>query len=255
MGALVGKTVCMVGARGKMGIAIKDAFLLSDSGVSGIVDVDPFLGTEAYHKIEEVDLADHKDGIHLVINFTNPKATLESARWCMTHKIPLICGTTGLSARDQEELGRIAHIIPVLWAPNMSLGVNLIDALLPQLKPLKEFDIEIVEAHHRLKKDSPSGTAMRWAKTLASAFGRKVVNSRPEGVSQGRDKEDIYVHAMRGGTVPGEHTVYFFGPDEVIEITHRAASRLIFAKGAVMAAKWIIGQPPGFYSMKEVLGL
>jgi 4-hydroxy-tetrahydrodipicolinate reductase len=181
---------------------------------------------------------------------------METAIWCVQNNKPLVSGTTGLSEGQLLGLKAYAEHIALLSAPNMSLGVNLIDALLPQLKPLVgEFDIEIVETHHRLKKDSPSGTALRWAKTLAKTFGRKIVNSRPEGVTQGRDKEEIYVHAMRGGTVPGEHTIYFFGPDEVIEITHRAASRLIFAKGAVMAAKWIIGQKPGLYSMKDVLGL
>lgn len=244
--------ICLVGAAGKMGRAILEALLeRSETSLPVSAKVDAQEGYAGFAQIGEVD----PQQVDVVINFTNPQATLDSADWCLQHGKSLVTGTTGLVPEQIESLKKLASQVPILWAPNMSLGVNLIDAILPQLKPLQDFDIELMETHHRLKKDSPSGTALRWAKTLAQVFGRKIVNSRSEGVTQGRDKEEIYVQAMRGGTVPGEHTIYFFGPDEVIEITHRAASRKIFALGAIKAAKWIINQPPGFYSMKDVLGI
>ncbi|OGY42089.1 MAG: 4-hydroxy-tetrahydrodipicolinate reductase [Candidatus Buchananbacteria bacterium RBG_13_39_9] len=253
MGEMGKVHVGLVGALGKMGRMIQEVIEKEDD-ISVSVQIDPLVTYDRTDK-KNIYLIDVPDLVDVIIDFSNPLATMETAIWCVQNKKPLVSGTTGLSIGQLLGLKAYAEHIAFLSAPNMSLGVNLIDALLPQLKLLGEFDIEIVETHHRLKKDSPSGTALRWAKTLAQVFGRKVVNSRQEGVSQGRDKEEIYVHAMRGGTVPGEHTIYFFGPDEVIEITHRAASRLIFAKGAVMAAKWIIGQPPGLYSMNNVLGL
>jgi len=138
----------------------------------------------------------------------------------------------------------------------MSLGVNLIDTLLPQMvRILEGFEIEMVEIHNSNKKDSPSGTAIRFAETLVKAKGGEIIYGRAKGKSDNRPINDVVVHAIRGGTVPGEHTIYFLGPDEIIEIKHRALSRKIFALGAIKAAKWIIGQKPGLYSMNDVLGL
>jgi 4-hydroxy-tetrahydrodipicolinate reductase len=139
----------------------------------------------------------------------------------------------------------------------MSLGVNLIDSLLPKIvSTLTGFVVEIVEIHHDNKKDSPSGTAIRFAQTLVKAKGGEIVFGRAKGKSDNRPITEVVVHAIRGGTVPGEHTIYFLGPDEVIEIHHRALSRKIFALGAIKAAKWIVNvKKPGLYTMIDVLNL
>jgi 4-hydroxy-tetrahydrodipicolinate reductase len=246
------KNVCLVGSEGKMGKNIRTV-LAGDSFFGVLMGVDPYEeATADYISLEEVPVAE----VDVVINFTNPKATLATALFCAKHGKPLVTGTTGLGEEELAELKQYAQQIAIMHAPNMSLGVNLIDAILPLLKPLaEEFDIELIEGHHRQKLDSPSGTALRWARTLAAAFNRRVVFGRTSGINQKRDMQEICVQALRGGTLPGEHRICFLGPDEVIEVYHRADSRLVFAKGAVKAAKWIIGQPAGFYGMKEVLGL
>lgn len=246
--------VCVVGSSGRMGTAVIE--VLNELKPFGdnfeYMSVDQKKGTRK--SIGDVD----PEIVNVVINFTNPEATIESAKWCAENNVPLVTGTTGLSEAQRNELEIWSDDTPILWSPNMSLGVNLIDALLPQFaQVLQGFAIEIVEIHHDKKKDSPSGTAVRFANTLTKTIGGEVVYGRVKGMAENRPITDVVVHALRGGTIPGEHTIYFFGPDEVIEIKHRALSRKIFALGAIKAAKWIIdsGEEFGFYSMNDVLDL
>jgi 4-hydroxy-tetrahydrodipicolinate reductase len=245
--------VCLVGANGKMGKAIlqviaEDPF--PNFGEIITVDSDLEKGPVAWADIATVDVP-----FDVVINFTNPEATLDSARKCSEIGKPLVTGTTGLNEDQIAELKERAAMVPIVWARNMSLGVNLIDSLLPELaRVLQEFDVEIVETHHRAKKDSPSGTAVIFAETIGGVRNQKVAYGRPKGVTDLR-RSEIFVHSLRGGSVPGTHEICFLGPDEEIIIIHRALSRKIFAKGAVLAAKWIIGKEPGLYSMADVLGL
>ena len=167
-------------------------------------------------------------------------------------------GTTGLSAADFAVLEEAAARIPLLHAPNMSVGIQLLLRLVEEtaraLGP--GFDVEITEVHHRHKKDAPSGTALRLAETVAGALGRDLAKDGRygrEGQVGARTAEEIGVLALRGGDVVGEHTVHFFGEGERIELTHRASNRGAFATGALRAARWIVGKAPGVYVMQDVL--
>ncbi|MFA5188525.1 MAG: 4-hydroxy-tetrahydrodipicolinate reductase [Patescibacteria group bacterium] len=247
--------VCIVGARGKMGLEIVKA-VKQDPDLTIMWEID--LENAPVKSITAVPWKFAKDTLDVVLNFTNPEATMESAIWCAEHSKPLVTGTTGLSEEQLKELVRLAkRRVPMVFDSNMSLGVNLIDKLLPKfVSTLTGFDIEMVELHNSNKKDSPSGTAIRFAQTLAKAKGGKISFGRVKGHYDERPMNEVVVHSIRGGTVPGEHTIYFIGPDEVIEIHHRALSRRIFVLGALKAAKWVVKMArPGLYNMNDVLGL
>ena len=247
--------VCIVGARGKMGMEIGKA-IKQDPNLTIMWEIDLEQAKGPIKSITDIPWKRAKDTIDVVINFTNPTATLESAIWCAEHSVPLVTGTTGLIDVQKKEMQKLAGKVPMVLDSNMSQGVNLIDSVLPRFaEVLAGFAIEIVEIHHDQKKDYPSGTAIRFAQTLVKAKGGEIVYGRAKGKSDNRPINEVVVHAIRGGTVPGEHTIYFFGPDEVIEIKHQALSRRIFALGAIKAAKWIVNVKPGFYSMNDVLGL
>ncbi len=247
--------VCLVGANGRMGNVIHD-LIIEDTVFGEVTTVDSNF-ERGRVDFTEIGLVEPGQ-IDVVINFTNPEATLETAKWCAQNEIPLATGTTGLSKAQLNELEELSDGAPILWAPNMSLGVNLIDAFLPRFAEILEgFAIEMIEIHHDKKRDYPSGTAIRFAQTLVKAKGGEVIFGRAKGASDNRPINEVVVHALRGGTVPGEHTIYFLGPDEVIEIKHRALSRKIFALGALKAAKWIIESErgSGFHTMNDVLGI
>ncbi len=193
----------------------------------------------------------------VVIDFTSPEASVEHARACATAKVALVVGSTGFSDAAKAEMASLAARIPIVMSPNMSVGVNLMIELAAELaKRLGDgFEIDILEAHHRLKKDSPSGTALRLGEEIATATGRSSKDFKPSRVGQvgERPRNEIGIQALRGGDVVGEHTVYFFGDGERLELTHRASSREQFARGAVRAAAWVAGKPPGLYGMGDVL--
>jgi 4-hydroxy-tetrahydrodipicolinate reductase len=211
-----------------------------------------------------VPISDNLDKIiksgDVVIEFTNPETTLDHLGVATYTKKPMVIGTTGFSSAQLNELRNLGRQIPCVFSPNMSLGVNLLFKLVEKAaKTLgPEFDIEIVESHHRYKKDAPSGTANKLADIAATALGRKLpevaVYGR-KGIAGERTKEAIGIHAVRGGDMVGEHTVYFYGTGERIELTHRASSRDTFALGALRAAKFIVDKPAGIYDMLDVLGL
>lgn len=245
--------VAICGALGRMGQALVAA--AAPAQVSVVAQVDRTgQGASAIKTLDEA-LALKPD---VVIDFTTPEASLANAAACAAKGVPIVIGTTGLSAEQRDELKRLARSAAIVWAPNMSVGVNVVIALAAQLaKTLGDgWDPEIVETHHRLKKDAPSGTALKLAEEVAAALGRgpaDICTSRVGQVGE-RPATEIGVQTLRGGDVVGEHTVYFFAQGERIELTHRAHSREQFARGALRAAKWVVGRPPGLYDMRAVLG-
>ncbi|WP_224249011.1 4-hydroxy-tetrahydrodipicolinate reductase [Hyalangium gracile] len=198
-------------------------------------------------------------GAQVVIDFTHAEASVEHARLCAARGVAMVIGSTGLSAQAREQVATAARSIPVVLAPNTSVGVNVVIQVAAALARVlgEGFDVEVVETHHRMKKDAPSGTALRLAEVLAQALGRTsedLVFER-HGQVGARTSKEIGIQALRGGDVVGEHTVFFFGDGERVELTHRATSRDQFAKGALRAANWVVGQRPGLYDMADVLGL
>ncbi len=196
----------------------------------------------------------------LLIDFTFPQVSLRNAAVCARLGKAMIVGSTGFTPDERKQLDGYAEKAPIVFAPNMSVGVNVCFKLLKDLaKTLGDgFDVEIVELHHNKKKDSPSGTAVRMGEVVAEALGRdynEVANYHREGMCGERSGEEIGMQTVRGGDIVGEHTVYFIGMGERIELTHRAMSRDMFARGAIRAAGWIKGKAPGIYDMQDVLDL
>jgi 4-hydroxy-tetrahydrodipicolinate reductase len=196
----------------------------------------------------------------ILVEFSTPDATLAHLQLVAASGARAVIGTTGFSAAAREEIATLAKRAPVMMAPNMSVGVTVALTLLPLMARAlgEDYDVEITEIHHRFKKDAPSGTALRMAEVVAEALGRDLrsvgVYGR-EGMPGERTPREIGVMSLRSGDVVGEHTVSFGTLGERVELTHRAHSRDTFARGAVRAARWIAHQPPGLYSMHDVLGL
>jgi 4-hydroxy-tetrahydrodipicolinate reductase len=196
----------------------------------------------------------------VLIEFTHPEPTLEHLENVAAAGKAMVIGTTGLSPAQVDKLKELAAKTRVVFAPNMSVGVNLMFKVVEQIAGVlsEGYDVEIVEAHHRLKKDAPSGTAVKLAQIIAQALGRdleKVGVYGRQGFTGERTKEEIGIMAVRAGDIVGEHTVTFCGIGERLEIIHRAHNRDNFARGALRAAQWIVAQPPGLYDMQDVLGL
>jgi 4-hydroxy-tetrahydrodipicolinate reductase len=196
----------------------------------------------------------------VLIDFTSPKVSLKNLELCALHKKSIVIGSTGFTPEERALAAELAKDIPVVLAPNMSVGVNVCFKVLNDIATTlgDDFDVEIVELHHKLKKDAPSGTAVRMGEIVAEALGRdynKVANCHREGIIGERTKEEIGMQTVRGGDIVGEHTVYFIGMGERIEISHRAMTRDMFSRGSVRAAKWVVGKAPGLYDMQDVLGL
>ena len=194
----------------------------------------------------------------VLIDFSTPDATMKRLAEAVEKGVAVVIGTTGLSDAQKAEIESASKKIPVLLAPNMSVGVNLLFKLAAQVAAAlgDEYDIEIVEAHHRFKKDAPSGTALRLAEEIASATGRDLakdaVHGR-EGKNAQRKPGEIGIHAVRAGDIVGDHTVIFSSLGERIELTHRAHTRDTFARGALRAASFLAGKAPGMYGMEDVL--
>lgn len=196
----------------------------------------------------------------VVIDFSLHHAVPALATLCARHQIALISGTTGLDPTERATLESAASRIPVVWASNFSTGVNTLFWLTRQAARIlgPDFDLEVLEMHHRLKRDAPSGTATTLAEILADVRQLNLEHAARHGRSGQvgeRTPGEIGLHAIRGGDVVGDHTVIFAGAGERLELTHRAASRDTFAVGALRAARWIVNRPPGLYSMQDVLGL
>jgi 4-hydroxy-tetrahydrodipicolinate reductase len=259
------------GAAGRMGKAIIRVL----SGVEGIVltgalegEGNVSLGEDAGRMAgvgkAEVPLTTDIEPLlkdaDVLIDFTAPRAALKHMEACAETDVAVVVGTTGFSPEETEAFTLFAQRTRTVFAPNMSVGVNLLFKLaeMAALSLGDSYDVEIVEAHHRMKKDAPSGTALRLAEIVASALGRDLdadaVYTRHGMIGERTDNE-IGIQTIRAGDIVGEHTLLLAGPGERLELTHRAHSRDNFAQGAVRAALWVVDQSPGLYSMADVLGL
>jgi 4-hydroxy-tetrahydrodipicolinate reductase len=224
----------------------QDAGVLAGLGPLGVPVVD--------------DLAKALPGAGVVIDFTSHEASARNAEVCAEKGVPLVIGSTGFSAEAKARVAAAAQRIPVVLSPNMSVGVNVLFELVRQAAHVlgEDYDVEIVELHHKKKRDAPSGTAVRLGEVAAEALGRDPKDALAfsrHGIIGERPPWQIGVQTLRGGDVVGEHTVFFCGEGERLELTHRATSRDQFARGAVRAAQWIVGRPAGLYDMAAVLGL
>lgn len=208
---------------------------------------------------DSIDALDCEDSV--LIDFSSVASSRMLLQKAPQKKLRMVIGTTGLGDSELELAQKTALSVPLIISPNMSLGVNLLFYLTAQVAAsLKDqFDIEIIEAHHRFKKDSPSGTAKKLGEIVAQSIGldyQQAVKNGREGITDSvRSNSEIGMHAVRGGDIVGDHTVLFAGMGERIELRHMAHSRKTFAQGAVTAAKWLAGKSPGLYSMRDVLGL
>lgn len=262
--------VAVAGASGRMGRMVVAALGESpDLHVHALLEP-PGKAARAEGLVEGARVTDDPeaalDGADAYIDFSSPRASVALAQLAAARavrrrgKIAAIIGTTGLGPEHHAALAACARRVPLVWSPNFSPGVNVLLGIAEQAaRALGEgFDLEIVELHHRAKKDAPSGTALALGEALARGrdldFG-KARRSVRDGDVGARPAGEIGVMAVRGGDVIGEHTAFFFGPDERVELTHRAGSRMIFARGAVRAARWAAGRAAGQYGMRDVLGL
>ncbi|MGQ9777089.1 MAG: 4-hydroxy-tetrahydrodipicolinate reductase [Thermodesulfobacteriota bacterium] len=207
-----------------------------------------------------LDGAIRKGEGEVIINFSTPQASLESLEFARNHGLAIVIGTTGFHPVEIERIRELSKEVRCVLAPNMSVGMNVMFRIVQDVAKVLgiDYDIEILEAHHRFKKDSPSGTAIQLGELVAQAMGRdfhQVGIYGRKGMIGERRKEEIGVQVIRAGDIVGEHTVLFGGVGERLEITHRAHSRDNFARGAIKAAQWIIHQPNGLYDMQDVLGL
>ncbi len=206
------------------------------------------------------DLAEMMRTCDAVIDFSTPESSLRTLKEAVAQKKAVVFGTTGLSAAEKGQIQEAAKTIRCVFAPNMSIGVNVLFKVVQDVAKIlgDAYDVEIVEAHHKFKKDAPSGTAVRLSELVAEALGRdlnKVGVYGRKGFSEGRGPKEIGVHTLRAGDIVGEHRVLFGGMGETLEIFHRAQSRETFARGAIRAAQWVVDQSPGLYDMQDVLGL
>lgn len=262
--------VAVAGAAGRMGRTLIEAVVHHGAGLQvtagTVLPDDPALGMDlgllAGIKALGVTAVGQLNGLQhkfdVLIDFTSRESSLANLQFCRQHRKAIVIGTTGFTDEEKQEIAAGAADIPVMFAPNYSVGVNLCLKLLDMAARVlgDDVDIEIVEAHHRFKKDSPSGTALRMGEVVASALGRnlnEVAVYGREGMSDERDRKTIGFATVRAGDIVGDHTVIFAGLGERVEITHKASSRMTFAKGAVRAAAWLQGKGPGLYSIDDVL--
>ena len=255
--------VAIIGAAGRMGRELCPAALETD-GIELVGGTEgpgaPELGADlgklcGARKIGVALTEDPPEEAEVLIEFTTPEATVDH----LSYRKPVVIGTTGLDEEQRAKIEEAAENVPIVLAPNMSVGVNLLREVVRELsaKLGAAYDVELIEAHHRNKKDAPSGTALLLARAAAEGRGQELdevaVYGR-EGVAP-RTEGEIGIHALRGGAVVGEHRLIFYSEGEEVEVTHRALSRRTFADGAMRAAKSIAGAEPGLYSMRDVLGV
>ena len=239
--------VILNGADGRMGRAVDAAAVALGVSIVGRIAGPRDLSTAA--------LAEG----NVIIDFSRIEATEELIKAAAATRKALVIGTTGYAAEDRNRLTLLARSIPTVWAGNFSIGVNLLYALTRRATGAlgADFDVEIVESHHRNKKDAPSGTAARLVDIICAerTVGPEALRFGRSGMTGERTRSEIGVHSLRGGDVVGEHTVIYSGTGERFELTHKATDRAIFARGALRAAQWVLAQPPGLYDMQDVLGL
>lgn len=262
--------IVIAGSSGRMGHALLEA-ALSDPELKlhGALERNgsPHIGRDAGELFGPAcgvmitdDARTALEGAHVLVDFTRPEASMDYIEACRKAGVGMVIGTTGFSPEQKEIIALAAREIPIVFAPNMSVGVNLlINLVQAAAKVLSEgYDIEIIEAHHRHKVDAPSGTALRLGEAAAAALGRNLAECAVygrEGVTGERDPSTIGFATVRGGDVVGDHTVLFAGIGERVELTHKASSRATFALGALRAAKFVQGKHSGLFDMRDVLSL
>jgi len=263
--------VAIIGVGGKMGRSIL-ATLNNDEEITVAggtelpghelvgKDLGEAMGTESLGINISDNIEDAAGEADIIVDFTAPESTLLNAEYASNNSKSIVIGTTGFSTGQKNTLNSFLKSIPSVISPNMSIGVNLLFELSKNVSKIvgKEFDVEIVEAHHRNKVDSPSGTALGLAESVAEGLGVNLddnaVYERHGNIGK-RKNNEIGIQTIRGGDVVGDHTVMFLGEGERIELTHKALSRDNFSKGVLRAVKWLPGKTPGIYAMKDVLGL
>ncbi|MFZ5496618.1 MAG: 4-hydroxy-tetrahydrodipicolinate reductase [Verrucomicrobiota bacterium] len=238
--------ILLNGAKGRMGQAVVAAAGEMDASIAAAVDAGD-------------DPAPHLTACDVVIDFSSPHATGKLLELAVAHRKPIVIGTTGHSADEKHRLLALAGKAPCVWAGNFSVGVNLLFALTRRAAAVlgADYDAEVIEMHHRFKKDAPSGTAARLLEIILEQrkLTTDAVRHGRSGITGERTSAEVGVHALRGGDVVGDHTVLFAALGERLELTHKASDRGIFARGAVRAAHWVVGRPAGVYDMQDVLGL
>lgn len=260
-------SIVVVGANGRMGRTICD--LVQESSeytLAGCIDSASKVADLSVRMIGKCPVSDDLSDLlprvskeTCLVDFTAPQVSLNTAKLCVEHHHPLVIGTTGFSQAEIHQLEEYAKEIPLFWSSNMSIGISVMRKILPELARAlgSDYDMEIMEIHHKHKKDSPSGTALTLAEGLAKTRDwdlKDVRVSGRDGIIGERPEREIGVQALRGGDVVGVHTVYFLGQGERIEVTHHAHSRQNFARGALRAASWLVNQEKGrLYSMPDLL--
>ena len=229
-----------------MGLAIAAAVHEQDIALGAAVDAGD-------------DLAAPLAGCDVIVDFSSPQATKSLLELAVAQRKPVVIGTTGHSPADKPGLLDLARKVPCVWAGNFSVGVNLLFALTRRAAAAlgEDYDVEVVEMHHRFKKDAPSGTAARLLEIILEErkLAPRALRHGREGITGERSSTEVGIHSLRGGDVVGDHTVMFAALGERIELTHRAGDRGIFVRGALRAAQWVMTQKPGVYDMQDVLGL
>lgn len=238
--------ILLNGAKGRMGAAVAAAAPEMDIVVVAALDQ----GDDPRASAGSADV---------IVDFSSHLATRGLLEAAVAAGKPVVLGTTGHPASDKAALLALAARVPCVWAGNFSIGVNLLFALTRRAARTLDdaYDAEVIEMHHRMKKDAPSGTAARLLEIILEErkLGASALRHGREGITGERSHSEVGVHSLRGGDVIGDHTVIFAGPGERIELTHRASDRAVFATGALRAAQWIVGRKPGVYDMQDVLGL
>jgi len=260
----------LVGSTGRMGRTLIEAVLKAeDAELVAAIDQagSPFIGKDAGELIGSpcgvavsTDLEAGLAKADCLIDFTRPEGTLVHLELCRKHKVSLVIGTTGFTAEGKKQIEAASKEIPIVFAPNMAVGVNAVFKLLDvAARILNEgYDVEVIEAHHRHKVDAPSGTALRMGEVVAAALGRTLEEDAiygREGHTGERPASQIGFSTIRGGDIVGDHTVLFAGTGERIEITHKSASRMSYALGSLKAARFMRGKASGLFDMQDVLGL
>jgi 4-hydroxy-tetrahydrodipicolinate reductase len=260
----------IAGASGRMGRTLTEAILNSpDAKLAGALDVpgSAFLGKDAGELIgtpcgvaisDDIKAALSK--VDCLIDFTRPEGTMKHLEVCRKRGVHMVIGTTGMNTEQKLTIQDASRDIPIVFAPNMAVGVNLVFKLLDTAARIlnEGYDVEIVEAHHRHKVDAPSGTALRMGEVVAAALGRDLADCAVygrEGITGERPATQIGFATVRGGDIVGDHTVMFIGTGERVEITHKASSRMHFAQGALRGARFLKGKSRGLFDMQDVLGL
>ncbi|MBQ9714405.1 MAG: 4-hydroxy-tetrahydrodipicolinate reductase [Clostridia bacterium] len=245
--------ILLCGACGKMGGNVL-SMLQNDENATAVCGVDLYpreIGIPVYSSF-----ADVKESADVIIDFSSPIGLTERLEYAKEHQLGIVLASTGFTLEDLETINKYANSVAIFKTANLSLGINLMQALIKTAAEVlgDHYDVEIIERHHNLKKDAPSGTALMLADSVNEVFdGKKRYVDGRSGIVGAREKNEIGMHAVRGGTIVGEHEVMFAGEDEVITITHSASSKRVFATGAIRAAKFLAQKPAGLYDMKDLL--